>query len=125
MAWLTRKGNPTSNIRQKVLWTMAILIVLGTTSFFLLFHTDLFISYMISVSIVSFLLFSLDKLQAKRGGTRIPEASLITITLLGGFIGSFLSMVIFRHKIRKTKFWVLVITALAIYSAIVYFLYIG
>ena len=44
----------------------------------------------------------IDKKKAQRSAYRIPEATLFTIALLGGSIGSIIGMHLFRHK---TKHW--------------------
>lgn len=61
-----------------------------------------------TVSILSLLLFGWDKLMAKLGRSRIPEAALLGAAFLGGGAGALLGMLLFRHKIRKAPFPVLV-----------------
>ena len=61
-----------------------------------------------TVSVLSFLLFGWDKLMAKLGRSRIPEAALLGASFLGGGAGALLGMLLFRHKIRKAPFPVLV-----------------
>ena len=60
------------------------------------------------VSALAFLLFGWDKLMAKAGRSRIPEAALLAAALLGGGAGALLGMLLFRHKIRKAPFPVLI-----------------
>lgn len=60
------------------------------------------------VSILAFLLFGWDKLMAKLGRSRIPEAALLGAALLGGGAGALLGMLLFRHKIRKAPFPLLI-----------------
>lgn len=48
----------------------------------------------------------IDKLSAILNKHRIREATLLTLSLLGGSLGGFLGMFIFRHKIRKHYFFV-------------------
>ena len=55
------------------------------------------------VNFVSLVFFGLDKLWAMRGGMRIPESSLLSLSFIGPF-GAFLGMVAFRHKTRKPRF---------------------
>ncbi len=45
-----------------------------------------------------------DKKKAQKGLWRIPESTLLTVTLLGGSLGSLIGMKAFRHKTRKAKF---------------------
>ena len=61
-----------------------------------------------TVSILSFLLFGWDKLMAKLGRSRIPEAALLGAAFLGGGTGALLGMLLFRHKTRKAPFPVLI-----------------
>ena len=60
------------------------------------------------VSLLTFLLFGWDKLMAKTGHSRIPEMGLLAATFFGGGAGALLGMLLFRHKIRKAPFPVLV-----------------
>ncbi|WP_051686268.1 DUF1294 domain-containing protein [Chryseobacterium hispalense] len=56
------------------------------------------------ISIVTFIIFGIDKRKAVKHQRRIPEATLLSLTFLGGTIGALLGMLIFRHKISKTSF---------------------
>lgn len=56
------------------------------------------------VSLLALLLFGWDKLMAKLGRRRIPESTLWAAALLGGGVGAFLGMRLFRHKTRKGFF---------------------
>ena len=60
------------------------------------------IIYFIIINIVGFVSMWLDKLKAKHGAWRIPEATLFSIAILGGSMGSIYGMFHFRHK---TKHW--------------------
>ncbi len=56
------------------------------------------------MSVWAFITMGYDKRQAKRKGQRIPEKNLWTLALLGGGIGAYFGMQIFRHKTRHTSF---------------------
>ena len=60
------------------------------------------------MSLLTLLLFGWDKLTAVRGKWRIPEGVLHACGLLGGGAGGLLGMLLFRHKIRKPRFYILV-----------------
>lgn len=60
------------------------------------------------LSAFTLLLFGWDKLMAKLGRRRIPEASLLFACLAGGAVGGLVGMYLFHHKIRKPKFYVTV-----------------
>lgn len=64
--------------------------------------------YLIIINISSLLLMGIDKILAIKKKRRISEHTLITISFFGGSIGTLLGMFIFRHKIRKPKFYILV-----------------
>ena len=55
-------------------------------------------------NIIAFTLYGLDKYLAKEGKRRISEKSLIFWAVIGGSIGAFLGMQIFRHKTQHKKF---------------------
>ena len=58
-----------------------------------------------TISTIAVALYGADKLMAKAGQRRIPERMLLFVSLLGGCFGAIPAMMIFRHKIRKPKFW--------------------
>ena len=60
--------------------------------------------YFILINIVAFLLYGFDKYCSKTGRWRVPESTLLGIAVLGGSIGAYAGMMIFRHKTRKRKF---------------------
>ena len=68
--------------------------------------SDFIFTYLILVNAAGFLLMLIDKLKAKRGAWRIPEATLLGIALLGGSIGSIAAMNLFRHKTKHPKFFI-------------------
>ena len=59
-------------------------------------------------SAVAFVIFGVDKLLAKAGKWRVPEASLLWISFLGGAAGALAGMALFHHKTKKGKFTVTV-----------------
>ena len=80
--------------------------------------------YLMVINIIGFLAMWIDKYKAKKGYWRIPEGTLIIITLLGGGIGTIAGMYKFRHKTKKLKFTVGLPTILiAEIVFIVYFIY--
>jgi uncharacterized membrane protein YsdA (DUF1294 family) len=74
---------------------------------------DLLLAWIIGVSIASFGTYGYDKSIAGRDITRVPEVVLHLLTALGGTIGSFAAMQIFRHKTQKKSFqivfWAIVV----------------
>lgn len=65
-------------------------------------------------SFALFILMGYDKRQAQVGGYRIPEKALLTLGVLGGALGGLIGMRVFKHKTRKSYFWVMFLIALAV-----------
>lgn len=80
------------------------------------------IYYLIGVNLLTFLVFGLDKLKARKGKWRIPEATLIWLSIAGGSAGALLGMYLFRHKTQKRKFTLGVPVILIVQVVLVYFL---
>ena len=60
--------------------------------------------YLVIISIVAFLCYGTDKGQARRGGYRISEKFLLTLSILGGAFGGLFGMKRFRHKTKHLQF---------------------
>ena len=60
--------------------------------------------YLIIINILTFLIFGIDKWKARRGKWRIPEGTLIWMSIIGGSIGALVGMYLFHHKTQKLKF---------------------
>lgn len=58
-------------------------------------------------NLFTFLLMGYDKRQARRGGKRVRERTLLLSAVLCGGPGAFLGMELFRHKTRHLRFRVL------------------
>ena len=73
---------------------------------------------LIAVNLVSFALYGLDKLKAKKGLWRIKESTLLLVAALGGSLGALLGMEVFRHKTKHWQFKVLVPVFLVLHVAL-------
>ena len=62
------------------------------------------IYYLLLINIVTFLVFVSDKRRAVKRKWRIPEKTLLGLSLIGGAAGGIIAMYCFRHKIRKPAF---------------------
>ena len=63
-----------------------------------------FLCYLPFINLLGFLSMWRDKRSAMRGTWRTPEAILFLIAFLGGSVGSYLGMQVFRHKTRHAAF---------------------
>jgi uncharacterized membrane protein YsdA (DUF1294 family) len=55
-------------------------------------------SWLLAASVVAFVYYGIDKGLAKANTSRVPEAVLHVLALMGGFAGALLGMLVFRHK---------------------------
>lgn len=60
--------------------------------------------YFIIINFIAFFLMCIDKKRAIKNEWRINEATLISIAVVGGSIGSIIGMYSFRHKTKHIKF---------------------
>ena len=58
------------------------------------------------MNVIGVAVMGIDKSKAKRGVWRIPEKILFLVSFLGGSIGTWAGMYLFRHK---TKHWYFVV----------------
>lgn len=63
-----------------------------------------FLGYLLVINVITLIVYGIDKLKAKRGWWRISEATLLILAAIGGSIGAWCGMVLFRHKTKHWKF---------------------
>lgn len=66
----------------------------------------IFIVYLIAINGICMCLFALDKQKAKHHRHRVSERVLWLSAFMGGAIGSFIGMKLFRHKTKKASFMI-------------------
>lgn len=89
----------------------------------LLSELDWYVDWLIGWSVALFALYGVDKAQAKLDGWRVPEVWLHGLALVGGFIGGWLGMFIFRHKTRHPAFKVVLAVATAL-GVVLFYLFV-
>ncbi|WP_311774036.1 MULTISPECIES: DUF1294 domain-containing protein [Metabacillus] len=62
------------------------------------------IIYCLLINVISFIFMRVDKIRAKRGEWRIKEATLWWLAIVGGAVGGFAGMRVYRHKTKHTSF---------------------
>ena len=62
------------------------------------------LSVILIVNVLTFLLYGIDKWKAKRSRWRIPESVLLGMAAVGGSVGAWLGMRVWRHKTQHKKF---------------------
>ena len=86
--------------------------------------------WLLIINIAAFLAYGLDKLLAKLKARhekvpRLPERNLLLLAIVGGGIGAWLGMEVFRHKTQHRSFrvivplfpclWLVIVTGLYLY----------
>ena len=57
--------------------------------------------YLLFINVVTFALYGIDKWKAIHNKWRIREATLLITALIGGSLGAFIAMHVFRHKTKS------------------------
>lgn len=60
--------------------------------------------YLLCVNFIGFCMMWHDKRQAIRRKQRVPEKRLWLVAIIGGAVGMWLSMYVFRHKTKHAQF---------------------
>lgn len=77
--------------------------------------------YLIAVNFAAFVMYGIDKRKAIHGKWRISERALLGVAVIGGSLGAWAGMYVFRHKTRHKKF-VIGVPLMIIFQAAVFFL---
>ena len=81
--------------------------------------------YLVSINVITFVVYGLDKWKAKQAKWRIRESTLLGLAAIGGSIGALLAMKILRHKTKHNQFKygvpLILVAQIAIGIAIWYF----
>jgi uncharacterized membrane protein YsdA (DUF1294 family) len=85
------------------------------------FLSNLIIIYFVVISLVAAVMTVADKIFAKKGMWRIPEATLMLVGLLGGALAMFITMRTVRHKTKHKKFMIGLPLMIALHAALACF----
>ncbi len=58
------------------------------------------------ISLIAIIITVADKIKAKRGKWRVPEATLLIVSALGGSAAMYITMQLIRHKTKHKKFMI-------------------
>ena len=67
-------------------------------------HLHVVLIYLAVINVVTFFMYGIDKWKAKKSKWRIRETALLGLAVLGGSIGAWLGMIVWRHKTQHKKF---------------------
>ena len=64
----------------------------------------LFLFCIIGVNVITFVVYGIDKLEAKKGKWRVPETTLLLLAIIGGSVGAWCGVKVWHHKTMHLKF---------------------
>ena len=79
--------------------------------------------WLAAISLITFIVYGIDKSRARSGGWRIPEKTLHWLAIAGGFPGGWVGRIVFRHKTRKGFFTFVLMVGTLIHAGIIYWLF--
>ena len=83
---------------------------------------NLILIYLAVITVVTFLVYGIDKWKAQHKRWRIPESVLLGLAAIGGSVGAWLGKKVWRHKTQHKKFQYGVPAILAAQVAVVVWL---
>jgi len=60
--------------------------------------------YLLTINVITFIMYGIDKWKAKSNRWRIPEATLLWMAIIGGSVGAELGIKVWHHKTLHKKF---------------------
>lgn len=77
------------------------------------------------INVLTMLIYGADKLAARKGMSRVPEATLLVFGVTGGWPGAIVGQQLFRHKTQKqpfkTYFFLSIVVSIAVMAAVYHF----
>ena len=80
------------------------------------------VAYVLGLGLITFLTYGYDRLQAIRGGRSVPESALRLLSVIGGALGGWAGMLIWRHNTNHASFWIAQITGTVAIAAALWLL---
>lgn len=99
--------------------TLLLAVALAAAAYWLLEPLDPLLSWVLALSLVTFLTFGYDKAISGTKRTRVPESVLLALVFLGGTLGGVAGMVVFRHKTAKGSFQFKLLLVVAVQVALI------
>ena len=62
--------------------------------------------YLCGINILTFIIYGIDKILAKKNMWRVRESTLFFLSFIGGCVGTFIGMLLFRHKTKHISFYI-------------------
>ena len=82
-----------------------------------------YLAFLITISLLTFFVYAIDKKKAKKQAWRIPEKVLLGLSFFGGAMGGYLAMNVVRHKTKKWYFHLINLLGLVWQVVLLVYLY--
>ncbi|MCF8582321.1 DUF1294 domain-containing protein [Enterobacter ludwigii] len=83
------------------------------------------VMWLLLINVLTMVIYGADKMAARKGMRRVPEATLLVFGVTGGWPGAILGQQLFRHKTQKqpfkTYFIISVIVSITVMAAAYHF----
>lgn len=83
------------------------------------------VMWLLLINVLTMIMYGADKMAARKGMRRVPEATLLVFGVTGGWPGAILGQQLFRHKTQKqpfkTYFFISVIVSITVMAAAYHF----
>jgi len=90
-----------------------------------LFASNSLVMWFVLINVLTMAIYGADKMAARKGMRRVPEATLLAFGVTGGWPGAILGQQLFRHKTQKqpfkTYFMVSIVLSIAGMAAVYHF----
>ena len=90
-----------------------------------LFTPNPLVTWVLLINVLTMVMYGADKMAARKGMRRVPEATLLVFGVTGGWPGAILGQQLFRHKTQKqpfkTYFFISVIVSITVMAAAYHF----
>lgn len=80
--------------------------------------------YLVIINALTFLFMLVDKIKARKNRWRIPEKTLLGLSAIGGSMGGYIGMQLFRHKTKHPPFSIGIPMMLAVHIVLLVLLHI-
>lgn len=90
-----------------------------------LFTSNPLVIWFVLINVLTMAIYGADKMAARKGMRRVPEATLLAFGVTGGWPGAILGQQLFRHKTQKqpfkTYFMLSILLSIAVMAAVYHF----
>lgn len=90
-----------------------------------LFTSSPLAMWFLLINMLTLVMYGADKIAARKGMRRVPEATLLVFGVTGGWPGAIVGQQLFRHKTQKqpfkTYFFLSIVVSIAVMAAVYHF----